>query len=29
MNVFLGEDSVWDQYSGYGDAAPVVVLPTR
>jgi predicted metalloprotease len=26
MNVFLGEDSVWGQYSGYGDAAPVVVL---
>jgi predicted metalloprotease len=25
-NIFLGEDSVWEQYAGYGDAAPVIVL---
>ena len=25
-DVYLGEDSVWEQYSIFGDAAPVVVL---
>jgi uncharacterized protein len=26
QSVFLGEDAVWEQYRGHGDAAPVVVL---
>lgn len=26
QSVYLGEDAVWEQYSVYGDAAPVVVL---
>lgn len=26
QSVYLGEDAVWQQYSTYGDAAPVVVL---
>jgi predicted metalloprotease len=25
-NIFLGQDSVWEQYARYGDAAPVIIL---